>query len=421
MSTRPKKRLTLRHNFLWILAGSMVKNGAKWAMFIALTKTMTAEVVGSFALALAITTPISILAQMQLRVALITDAGDEHRFGAYYALRLITMAVSVIIMAAVAAGLYGATTMAALIVIVGLAQTAQSLRDIWIGLAQKHERMDVTARGNMLDGVLSLLLFVVGLLLSKNILIAATGMMCASFLTWLIYDRPHVRQVVGDEVATVPEWHPRAMVKLFWVALPLGLTTALVSLNSNIPRYLIEYFLDKKHVGYYASIAYFVLVTRLVIGSLGRAASPRLAILFRKSRRRYLVLVLKLVVIALALGAVNVSLALAIGEPFLRIVYNEEYARYSHILVILLGASGIGYVNSFLGTAISAARFFTIQPFISGTGVLTSLAAGLLLIPAYGLDGAAWAAVCTISLAVLINVCVVVYLYRHAPAPEPTP
>lgn len=413
MRTSPKKRLSLRHNFLWILLGSVVKNGSKWAMFIALTKTMSSEVVGSFALALAITTPISILAQMQLRVALITDAGDEHRFGAYYALRLSTMLLATIIMAAVAAGLYGASTMAALIVIVGLGQTAQSLRDIWIGLAQKHERMDVTARGNMLDGLLSLSFFVVALLVTDNILIAASGMMCARLLTWVLYDRPNVRRVVGDEVATAPEWRTRAMLKLFWVALPLGLTTALVSLNSNIPRYLIEYFLDKKHVGYYASIAYFVLVTRLIISSLGRAASPRLAILFRKDRRRYLALLLKLVAIGVALGAVNVSLALVVGEPFLRIVYSEEYAQYSHILVILLGASGIGYVNSFLGTAISAARFFTIQPFISGTGVLTSLCAGLLLIPRYGLDGAAWAAVCTISVAMLINTCVVAYLYRR--------
>jgi O-antigen/teichoic acid export membrane protein len=208
-------------------------------------------------------------------------------------------------------------------------------------------------------------------------------------------------------------WRPAELSRLVWAVLPLGLTTFLVSLNSNIPRYFIEHWVGRDGLGYFAAIAYFVFAAQLVIGSLSRAASPRLAILYRDDRTRYGALLGKLVVIGVAMGAFGVLAAVIAGEPFLRLVYNPEYAERNHLLVLLMAAGGIMFVNAFFGMAISAARFFAVQTVTYVVVALTTVTACALLIPRWGLEGAAWSAIASATVNTTINGAVVVYVYRH--------
>lgn len=409
------RRLSLRRNFLWIFLGSLVENGSKWAMFIVLTKKASAADVGTFALALALTTPVNILAQLQLRVALITDARDEYPFGAYYALRLLCMTLSMIALAGLSLASYGAGATSALIMLVGASQVVVSIRDIWVGLAQKHERMDVTARGNMLDGVLSLVLFGVVMLATGSVVWATTGMIAARLGVLVGYDMRLARAVVGGDVPTAPLWDARAMRRLFWAVLPLGLTTALVSLSSNIPRYFIEHHVGRDELGYFSAIAYFVFAAQLVVGALGRAASPRLAILYQNDRPRFGALVGKLALVGVGLGAAGVLGAALFGEPFLRLVYSEAYARQSHILVLLMIGGGILYINAFFGVAISSARFFKVQTATYVVVALVTLVACAALVPRLGLAGAAWAGIASATANTLMNAMVVMHVIRHQP------
>jgi O-antigen/teichoic acid export membrane protein len=200
-----------------------------------------------------------------------------------------------------------------------------------------------------------------------------------------------------------------------WAVLPLGLTTFLVSLNSNIPRYFIDHWVGRDDLGYFAAIAYFVFAAQLIIGSLSRAASPRLAILYRENRARYGALLVKLVLFGAALGMAGVAASALVGEHFLRLVYNPEYAEQNHILVLLMVAGGVMFVNAFFGMAISAARFFAVQTVTYIVVALTTLIACAVLIPRWGLEGAAWSAIVSASVNTAINGAVAVYVYRHAP------
>ncbi len=105
--------------------------------------------------------------------------------------------------------------------------------------------------------------------------------------------------------------------------------------------------------------------------------------------------------------------ALLFGEYFLRVFYNAEYAAQAHILAILMLAGGIRFVNAFLGIAISAARFFKVQPVIYSAVSVTTLVACWAMIPRWGLEGAAWATVIVSAVNTLLNGIVTVYVYRH--------
>lgn len=419
MTAKPKGRLSLRRNFSWILVGSMVENAAKWGMFVLLTKLVSPSEVGSFSLALAISTPITILAQLQLRAALITDAGDEHPFGAYRAMRMAAVVLSTLVVAAVGIGAYGATHTGALIALVGLSQAMTSLRDIWIALAQKHERMDVTATGNMIDGVACLCMFGIALLATRSVLLGVAALCAVRLCTLLFYDMPRAGATMDPGESRAMLWRKSSLRKLFWNVLPLGLTTAVVSLTSNIPQYFNEEYLGRESVAYFAAIIYFVFAARLVVTALCRAASPRLARLYRAGeKRRFRVLLGKLLLISGGAGAACTLVFALTGEHFLRIVYNEEYAAHADILVILMAAGAIRFVNASLGTTMTAARYFKIQPFVYGIVASTTLVACWQLIPEHHLVGAAWATVLVSVVNVLLNAGVVVHILRTMPSSD---
>src|SRR5207249_10179214 len=77
-------RLTLRVNFLWTLAGNVIYAACQWGILVALAKLGTPQMVGEFALALAVTAPILIGAGLSLRSVPVTDALGEYEFRDYF-------------------------------------------------------------------------------------------------------------------------------------------------------------------------------------------------------------------------------------------------------------------------------------------------------------------------------------------------
>src|SRR3954469_7592651 len=86
--------LSLRSNFSWTFAGNVVYAGCQWGMLMVLAKLGSPERVGQFALGLAVTAPILMFSNLQLRAIQATDARREYRFGHYLALRLATTALA---------------------------------------------------------------------------------------------------------------------------------------------------------------------------------------------------------------------------------------------------------------------------------------------------------------------------------------
>ena len=82
------RALTLRDNFSWTFVGNVVYAASQWGILTVLAKLGSPEMVGQFALGLAIAAPVVMFTNLQLRGVLATDARDEYRFGDYLALRL---------------------------------------------------------------------------------------------------------------------------------------------------------------------------------------------------------------------------------------------------------------------------------------------------------------------------------------------
>jgi O-antigen/teichoic acid export membrane protein len=100
-----------------------------------------------------------------------------------------------------------------------------------------------------------------------------------------------------------------------------------------------------------------------------------------------------MLVTALGIGVAGVAIAAAAGRPLMALFYGPAYAAESGVLVLIMAAAGAANLQTVLDYAMTSARSFKIQPWLYGAsaGFLFLLCA--LLIPAYGLTGAALALV----------------------------
>jgi O-antigen/teichoic acid export membrane protein len=390
MSRYPAVGLSLRANFSWTFVGNVVYAGCQWGMLVVFAKLGSPEMLGQFALGLAISTPVVMLTNLQLRAIQATDAQHTYQPGDYLALRLtMTLLALLIITAIVAASGYRQQTALVILAVAG-AKAIEAISDMCYGMFQQHERLDRVALSMMLRGVLGLLALGTGVALTNSALGGVLGLALAWIAVLVVYDMPGSRAIAGN-VSISPRWHGPTMLRLVRLSAPLGVVMLLLALNASIPRYTVAQTWGAQALGIFAAIAYIERAGTTVVNALGQSASPRLARFYTTGDTgAFRALVFKLVGIGCGLGAAGVAVALIAGGPVLALLYQPEYAR-ADILVWVMIAAGLWYIASFLGYTATARRIMVWQPVVLSAVVLVSLSASLLLIPAHGLIGAAQA------------------------------
>jgi O-antigen/teichoic acid export membrane protein len=401
------KPLTLRRNFSWTFAGNMVYVSCQWGMLAVIAKLGSPEMVGQFTLGLAVTAPIIMFSNLQLRSIQATDTKHEYLFGDYLGLRLIATGLATLMIFGIAwkSGYRWDTTL--VVVGLGLAKAVDSISDVFNGLIQQHERMDRIAISSIIKGILSLLFVASGVYLTHSVFWGTLGLIVANLIVLVGYDIPSGALIFGGSFNNIlrefklenwdllrPDWHWGKLKQLFWLSLPLGFTMMLISLNTNIPRYFIERHLGERELGLFAAISYSMVAANMVVGALGQSASPRLAKYYAAGNSHaFRALLLKLIGIGLLVGIVGIFVVKIGGKEILTILYRPEYAQtqYLDILLLLMVSTTVSNVSSFLGYGMTAIRYFSVQLPLSILVTGISALSCYWLIPRMGLRGAAMA------------------------------
>jgi O-antigen/teichoic acid export membrane protein len=408
----------------------MIYAVCQWGMLVVLAKLGTPETVGQFALGLAVTAPVIMLANLGLRSVQATDARQIYTFGHYLGLRLVSVILALIVIILIAAFSNYPTSTALVVITIGLAKVCEAISNIYYGLFQQHERMDRVALSKIIKGLTSLVALGLGMWLTGEVFWATVGLAATWAALLLMFDMRSGRWILerryGEHTSDGksrlrPNFDIQHLLTLAWMALPLGIVLMLISLNTNIPRYFIEHQLGAHELGIYAALAYLIVAGNMIIDALGQSASPRLARYYAAGqRKKYQELILKLNGMALGIGILAVLGTLMLGQQIVTLLYDAEYTQPG-LLVLLMVVATVSYVAAFLGHGVTAARYFRVQlPILIGTVASTTIASSLL-IPHWGLHGAA--------LALLIGTCVrcigyagvLVYAIQRITVPDNNP
>ena len=392
---------SLRRNFAVTLAGNVVYAACQWGILVVLAKLISPEMVGQFVLGVAVAAPVFFLANLQLGNIQATDAKRQTPFETYLRLRLLTTLAGCVALAAIVAvcGYSGRT--AAVILVIGAAKALDALSDIFHGLYQQQERMHLITGSLMTNAFASLAGTALALWLTEDVVWAAVAFALGSLAALALYNLPvgaAVRRAGATRTTSLPgatlggPWDWGVLGRLAWLGAPVGVAAALVSLNGTLPRYFMERYHGEAALADFGLMAYVMTAGVTFVGALCASAVPRLA-------RRYADgdlagfyrLLGKILLVAAAAGVLGLVVALVAGRQLLSIVYRPEYARHAGAFSWLMLAALVAYVGAALGYAVNAARAFRQMVLPYAAVAASTLVACWLLVPRYGIRGAAWA------------------------------
>lgn len=403
-------RNSLKKNFSWNFIGNLIYAATQWALIIVITRLGSVEMVGLFSLGLALCGPIILFTNLQLRTIQATSYDGNYNIRDYFGIRVITdLIFCFIIVILLFISNYDSYTNL-IIILVALTKIIESLSDLLYGFFQQKERMELISKSTILRGVLSLVIAVLVLFFTNSLIITLLGISFSWLIVFLFYD---VKNLYEFSSSLKPEF-TRKNLNIIKLALPLGIVVMIVSLNTNLPKILIENMLDAKALGYFASISYLVFIGSKFIDSIGNALLPRLAILYnQKNVPKFKKYLLNLVSISFVIGIILIILSMLIGDYLLYIIYGPEFFDYRELLILIMIYGMFNYVSYSLMVALNAMRKFKIQPYLGVLWLLVSIISLIYFIPKYGLIGAALALILyAISRVISIGTIVLISLRR---------
>jgi O-antigen/teichoic acid export membrane protein len=412
-------------NFIWSLSAGLVYALAQWGVLVAFARLSTMEEVGGFALALAITAPVLLMARMQMRTLQATDARGAFGFEHYLGLMVLNVAAGVVLCCALARVMTDSAHTAWVIAAVALAKGFEAVSEVFYGALQKAERLALIARSTIAKSVLSVVLVPLALWLTHSPIAGAVALAFAWAVVLFVFDaRALQREFPGVRPwATLwrTSWREqggrvKALLLLCWV---LGLTSLLAALRPNIPRYLLEAHAGPAELGMYAALAYFTALGGRVVHSLGQAVSPRLGRAHADGdARRFGRMLAAFTGAAALVGGCAILCAVFLGRWALTLFYGPAYARDLDLFVWLMGAAALEYVCVSLQVGLTAARELKGQVVLLVVSVAVVGLGSMAWVPRLGPRGAAWA----LSLGWVAELCISVWLavraWRRLAAPS---
>jgi O-antigen/teichoic acid export membrane protein len=390
----------LRSSFTWLLSGNVLYSACQWGIVWAIARLGSTQQVGEYALGMAISAPIMLFGNFQLRALIASDLKETFALGQYLSFRFVSLGLGMLLIAILAFATQADQGVARVILLVGLAQAMDFVSETFYGVMQREERLDRLSRSLLMKGPIALGALVAVMYLTHNLLYALAGLVAGRLTILLLWDSrlEFARRRLRAHLA----WQSRKALQLFRLALPLGIVSMLVSVNANIPRYFLEAWGGSSALGIFSAIASLLSAGTLIVSAMGQSLFvPVAQACAAGDVAGYRTFLLQAVALAAALGISAISIALLFGQRILLTVFGPAYSSQSWLLVLLMIAGAISFIASSLGYIMTAARSFNPQVVLMALSAAVAAAASAWFIPRYGSYGAAAA----IAASALVQLC----------------
>ncbi len=398
-AVQQSERASLCADFSWMFVGNAVYAGGQFATLMLLAKLLRPELVGQYALGLAVVYPVINLMNLQLRAIMTAGTRSQTHFGHYLSLRILTSSVALVIIFGITQILGYRWELTAVVLMVGVAYGIESISDVYYARLQLHDRVAEISKSLIVRALLSVLGLAVAVYVSRSLLWGLAGIVLARAMVLFGHDiceRTHglpgqSKWLLRNEALT-PRFDFRVQRELVWLSLPLGIVVLLAAMNSSVPSYFIKHALGERDLGIFSAIGFVVSIGNMAVVSLGQSAFTRLARSYATGNRVAFGLLLgKLLTFGATLGLCGMIVSKLAGREILTIVFRPEYAERADLLPWIMAAGGVVYMAQFLGFGMTAASYYTSQVALNVLAILSLVAACYWLVARQGLLGVIFA------------------------------
>jgi O-antigen/teichoic acid export membrane protein len=379
----------LPRNFAHVLSGNTLYYACQWAIVLVLAKLGTPRQVGEYALGMAVSAPVLLFANFQLRALMASDVQDQFTFEQYFTFRLASLAAALIVVGGIAASTEADWRGGAIIVLAGFVQALDFASEACHGWMLKHGRTSRLSWSLAIKGPLSLAALCAAMYFTGSVVCAMLGLAAGRLAVLLTWDLRLGFQRV-DAARFRFRARPRAMFRLLRVSFPLGVISMLGALSTSIPRYFLEAHRGSAELGIFSAIASLLSTGTLVISAFGQSVFLPVAKACAGSDRSGLrVCVFLAAATGAVLGGVGLLAAALFGRPILTHLFRPEYGEHTDVFVRLMMAAVVSFAASGMGYVVTAARSLGPQIPVLAATVIAAAAICAWAVPRRGLIGAA--------------------------------
>lgn len=374
---------------LWNTSGSMVYLGCQWLITVLVVWLSGGyDNAGVLALGMAVSNIFSPIGYFKVRAFQVSDLEEEYSVGQYLAFRLLSCIVALVCMivyAFITCSIDSAPTVVAYCVY----SCIPIIADVYQGAAQQKSRLDVAGKDLAVRGVLSLVVFCVGMLATHSLLATLVAMTVATGVFVVVYLPRSVKRIAGPY--SVDLCKPK-MKTLFLACLPAAIALVFAGAIPSVPRQMLGAMFGSTALGAYASVASPVAVVQMgaqYIYSplLSNFAQHYLA----KDLRGFLRLFGKVFAAIAMLTVVSLVGFALLGEWALSIIYGDSIREYAYLLLPLVCCTICTAFMWFLGDLLVVVRDMKGNLLCFSVALVICVVLSYPLLDAFGLNGASFA------------------------------
>ena len=338
------------------------------------------------------------LGPVTVRMVARDKAGAARLFRNVLGLKLVWVALGLIVLAVVAPILRSDPVVVRVCYLIGVSSAVRSYLLTTRGLLQGLDRFDIEALLVVCDRML-LLVTGAGVLLAGHGIQALALAFVASRVTMLVVVMALVGRFLGP---IAPRVDRAAWRELQSAALPLGFFMIALNTYTYIDTVILGVMRSDTEVGWYTASYRVYEGLTYAPSILAAVLTPRLSYLFVSDRQAHGNLLRKVLLAAVALGVVLGGLGALFASPILTTVFGVAYAPGTAPLQILAGGSLFVFSTWILHAAAISTNLDRRLLITTVVGLASNVALNLVLIPRWGISGAAWATVIAEALTVVL-------------------
>lgn len=192
---------------------------------------------------------------------------------------------------------------------------------------------------------------------------------------------------------TVPGYDGRLFREVFAFGFPLGLNSVLTFVFTKMDTLIIAALMSPLGVAYYGAASKIPDAGRQMFNSFRSVYFPSMSELYNQGRPREAEQVLNRSLRAVGFASAAAALSVFMfQDDIVRLLFSEKYMESAPALTVLMLALGAGLAGNVLGTTLVCSGHPRLPVMINVVDAAVNVGANLVLVPMYGIMGAAYAA-----------------------------
>lgn len=342
-----------KKNFIWNTLGTGLNAFNSLFFMIAVTRINGVDNAGIFTIAFSTACIIYIIGIYAGRIYQVTEPDKTITNKEYIINRMITtisMIVLVILFCLIRKYTLFKTT---IFILLTTYKSLEAFSEVLYGILQKNEKLEKVGKSLFFKSIISIILFVVVDIITKNLIISICIMLLVNILIIIMYDFKNSKEYVEIETKV----NRSNVLKIF----KLGFFTFIISFLGmyilNAPKYAIDSYLEDNYQTIFGIIVMPATVIGLVAQFLIHPYLNKILKLYENRNLKELNKIIgKLILSIIGVGVLSSLLAYFLGPEVLGIIYGIDLSLYRVDLLIIIISSTIYTIGVIYSSVLTTVR-----------------------------------------------------------------